>query len=336
MTEQEFLDEFYSKTLYMSYSSLNKLIYSPSLFYRHYVLQQREDKVESYLIDGKVIHSLLLDNQSFDEQFILMPATLPTTSTRQVIDKIYELAEDKKDTLNEHDKEILQVLKDINLHQSLTDDKKDVNETGDVKRLKKILTDDACSYWKFLKVKGDKELIDSETLQRCSEAVKFIRQDSKACELLGLFTNEMQNVDIHNEKLFFAETVKSFGLKGVVDNIKIDHDNKKIYINDLKTTGKTISDFEETVSFYNYWAQAAIYYRLVAYNFHEILKEDWEIVFHFIVIDKYQQVYCFEVSTQTLNLWQEQLEEKLNEAEWHYKTMNYSLPFKFANQKVIL
>ena len=88
---QELINEFYSKEFYLSYSGLNKLLYSPSLFYKHYILQQREDKLESYLIDGKVIHCLLLDDGSFDQQFILTPGTLPTGNTRSVVDKIFEI-----------------------------------------------------------------------------------------------------------------------------------------------------------------------------------------------------------------------------------------------------
>ena len=56
-TPQELEKEFYSKPLYLSYSGLNKLLFSPKLYYKHYVLQQREEKLESYLIDGKVIHN---------------------------------------------------------------------------------------------------------------------------------------------------------------------------------------------------------------------------------------------------------------------------------------
>jgi len=122
-----------------------------------------------------------------------------------------------------------------------------------------------------------------------------------------------------------------------LDNVKVDHDAKIIYLNDLKTTGKTISDFKETVDFFNYWAQIAIYYRLVAYKFYELLKDEkWKVETAFIVIDKYQQVYPFKVSTLTMQKWQAQLEEKLNEAEWHYKERNYKLPYEFANGLVTL
>jgi hypothetical protein len=332
---QDLVNKFYSKPFYLSYSGLNKLLFSPSLFYRHYVLQEREDKVESYLIDGKVIHCLLLDDGSFDEQFILMPATLPTGNTRTVVDRVYAqhhapaLAKgiERAGILDIYKQEIVDILKEIKLHQSLKTDDQRVN---------KIINDETKSYWEFLKIRGDKTLIDSETLARCNEAVTALRENSKVCTLLGLLVNEMQNVNIYNETLLFVETNKAFGLKGVVDNVVVDHDGKRIFVNDLKTTGKTISDFKETIEFYNYWAQAAIYERLIRYRFNDILTPDWKIVFSFIVVDKYNQVYDFQVSSETMLQWQLKLETKLNEAEWHYNNRNYTLPYQFANGVVIL
>ena len=49
-------EAFYAKEYNFSYSSLNKLLFSPKVFYKQYVLKQREEKMESYLIDGKVVH----------------------------------------------------------------------------------------------------------------------------------------------------------------------------------------------------------------------------------------------------------------------------------------
>lgn len=335
--------QFYSRPFYLSYSGLNKLLYSPSLFYRHYVLQQREEKLDSYLIDGKVIHCLLLDNGSFDEHFMLMPSNLPTGNTRNVVDKIYEIHDTSpedlrvKTSLEEYSQDILDNLKAINLHQSLTDDKKAPFRTGDEKRLEKIITEDAKAYFQFLMIKGNKDLIDDVTLARCNEAVTAVRENKEACELLGLFVDEMDNVEIHNEQFLTAETDKSFGLKGILDNIKVDYKHKTIFINDLKTTGKTITEFRETLEVFNYWAQAAIYERLVSYNHADLLGSgEWQIIFNFIVIDKYNQVYCFEVSTTTMLEWQLRLEKNLNEAQWHYDKRDYRLPYEFIAGRVIL
>ena len=337
ITPAELEQEFYSKPFYMSYSGLNKMLFSPMLWYKHYVLQQREEKVESYLIDGKVIHTLLLDDGSFDKNFILLPSTLPTGNSRLVIDKVFEKHKEHIlssfgtiGTLDDFGKDILDILKQINLHQALKTDEQ---------RFAKIITEETTSYFEFLKSKGKRDLIDSETLQRCNEAVDILRNDSRTGDLLGLYKSEMENIEMFNEIELSVEkdiTQLSFGLKGIADSIQVNHDKKCIYINDLKTTGKTISDFEETIKFYNYNLQAAVYHRLVRHHYKSILKDDWALHFNFIVIDKYNQVYCFEVSKSTLSLWDDELKKKLLEADWHYKNKQYNLPYKFATSQVIL
>ena len=307
------------------------------LWYKHYVLQQREEKVESYLIDGKVIHTLLLDDGSFDKNFILLPSTLPTGNSRLVIDKVFEKHKEHIlssfgtiGTLDDFGKDILDILKQINLHQALKTDEQ---------RFAKIITEENTNYFEFLKSRGKRDLIDSETLQRCNDAVDILRNDSRTGDLLGLYKSEMENIEMFNEielSIEKDETQLSFGLKGIADSIQVNHDKKCIYINDLKTTGKTISDFEETIKFYNYNLQAAIYHRLVKHYYKATLQDGWSIQFNFIVIDKYNQVYCFEVSKSTLSLWEDELKKKLQEADWHYKNRQYNLPYKFATSQVIL
>lgn len=334
-TPAELEQEFYSKPFNISYSGLNKLLYSPKMFYNHYILKQREDRTDSHLIDGKVIHGLLLNDGSFDENFILLPSTLPTGNSRIVIDKVHSILKSMDPqpatelTLADLGVEILDILKEINLHQSLkTDDQ----------RLSKIITEETISYFEFLKSKGNRDLIDSETLQRCNEAVTLLKADTKVCELLGLYRSEMENIDMFNEIELSSDAVgiDNIGLKGVADSIQINHDKKIIYINDLKTTGKTITDFPETVKFYNYSIQAAIYTRLVKEVYKHIITPEWTVVFNFIVIDKYNQVYCFKVSNLTLEMWDFELSDRLIEMYWHYRNNNYSLPYNFATSQVIL
>jgi len=104
---------------------------------------------------------------------------------------------------------------------------------------------------------------------------------------------------------------------------------------DLKTTGKSLVDFNDTIDFYNYWLQAAIYCKLV-YDYLGKKGDDYEIIFKFVVVDKYNQVYVFEVSQRTLVKWSDGLGGVLNVAEYHYKEKNYSLPYDFLVNNIKL
>jgi len=321
-------DKFYSRPFSFSYSGLSKLLYSPRLFYNHYILQEREEKLDQHLIEGKVIHCLLLDNDSFDKQFIVSPSNLPSTNTKSVIDKLFYEKNVIEGDLEEHDQTILDILKEINLHQALKTDQQ---------RIDKIITDDVKSYWNFLKEKGNKDLLDQETLDRCKQSVDILKNNQHVNELMGLTLSDFELQETFNEQLIEIKLKDMpFGLKGILDNIKIDYANRTVYINDLKTSGKTLKEFRESIDYYNYDLQAAIYSILVSYKFSEILNNTWRIQYSFVVIDKYQQVGIYEVSQDTLIKWTERFNEVLSIALMHYTSRDFSKPAEFIEQGKII
>tara|TARA_R110002126_G_scaffold158322_2_gene305699 strand:+ start:11899 stop:12939 length:1041 start_codon:yes stop_codon:yes gene_type:complete len=338
---QKPLEKFYSKYFTFSYSSLNKLLHSAPMFYNWYILKERTDNLESYLIEGKVIHCLLLEEKMFEKQFIVMPGSIPGSSNKKIVHFMYtewKNSGEPVNNLNAYEDQILKWLIDNDLHQKLGDDKdltKVGAKTGDLKRLGKILEPKSLNYFDYLKKSGNKDVIDQEVLDRCKEAVLAVKQNKKVMSLLQSGQSGFELLEIFNEqKLACQLQGLPFGLKGIVDNYVIDHANKKVYVNDLKTTGKTLREFRDSVDYYKYWMQAAIYERLVKAN--NKSTKDYEFVFHFIVVDKYNQVYPFPVKKESLLEWQSQLEEVLKIAKYHYTNKNYTLPYEFAMDQVTL
>lgn len=328
-------DEFYSKPFEFSYSSLNKLMWNPVVFHQLYVLKMKEEKTDAHLVHGKIIHALLLEENKFNDQFIISPSALPTGNLKLVIDRVFahhlELQQngDQRDRLEDFDQAILDVLKDINLHQSLKTDQQ---------RLDKVLTGDAINYWDFLKTKGNKTLIDQQAYDYCKNAVDLIKTDANICNLIGCNATEFDNKEVYNELPLSAPlSQKPFGIKGIIDNIMVDHDKKVIHINDIKTTSKDLKDFSESVEYYAYWMQAAIYTSLVVTKFFDYIhNRGYSVEFRFIVIDRMFNTYPFLVSQKTLESWLPKLLDVLNKAEWHYINKRYDLPYDFATGKVIL
>lgn len=322
-------NDFYNQRFYFSYSSLNKLMWSPQAFYQIYVLGNREEKTESFLVNGKIIHCLLLEPDKFDDQFIISPAVLPTGNTKTVVDSVYrhyiELKAngDTRTELVEFDDAILDVLKDMNLHQTLKTDQQ---------RLDKIFTADAISYWNFLKTKTNKLLIDQEAFNYCKNAVDMISSNEKISKLIGRGSTEFDNKEIFNEEYLQIDmNHKNFGLKGVIDNLVIDHDKKVIHINDIKTSSKDLKDFPESIEFYGYWMQAAIYTTMVSRKYIDLIEnKGYSVEFNFVVIDRMLQTYAFPVTAKTMESWFERLLKVIDKADWHYNNKNYELPYEFA------
>jgi hypothetical protein len=326
--------EFYSKKFSFSYSSLNKLLFSPSLFYKDYILGEKEIRTEKYLIEGSLIHCLLFEPENFSKKFNMMPGKTPSDNIIKVIRRFKELTEinnistDFMSDAPEWTDLILQALKEENLYQSLK---------LDSARLDKIQTKDAREYWNFLHHSAV-DIIDQSTYDKCAEYVEIIKSNKDVMELFSSVESDFELDPIHTyaEKPLSCDLRgRSFGLKGIIDFYKVDDTEQLVTICDLKTTSKSISEFRETVDFYNYWLQAAIYCKLVFENLDDKQK-DYNFIYKFAVIDNYKQVYVFDVSSESLSAWAEGLEKTLEVAEYHYTNRNYTLPYEFLVDKVVL
>lgn len=328
--------EFYSKPFYFSYSSSRKLLEAPRNFYKEYVLGQRDDKRASYLIEGTVIHYLLLDGLNFDDKFIVSPEGIPSGGGADAVVKVFEIwkerGADPDLELIDFPDAILEALLEINLHQSLTDDKKAPFKTGDEKRVEKILESKYINYFNFLVQSQDgREIVDSGTLDRCSRRAELLKDHAQVRELLGMDRESDQvNFQVYNEMPWKIELAdKPFGLKGVLDNMTVDVANKTVRINDLKTTGKSVTYFPESVETWDYWLQAAFYLTLAMDFLKDVLDDTWKIEVRFIVIDKFNQIYPWAVSNSSLTIWVAKMWEKMKEVEYHYTNKDYSLPYEF-------
>jgi hypothetical protein len=250
------------------------------------------------------------------------PVNLPGDSIKNVVDKVFTRAWANNNldlSLEQNEFDILEILKEINLYQSLK---------TDAQRVEKVVTDASISYYNFLTTKGDKAVIDEETLNKVKGYAEIVRSNEKITNLLNIGGPFSMS-----EVPFVMDTEYAFGLRGFVDNVNIDHGAKVIYINDLKTSGKLLQDFPETIEYYKYWLQAAVYCKLVRANYG---LSDYKIKFHFIVVDKLTQCYAFEVSTVTLNSWMDRLDEVMKIADYHYTNKKYDLPYEYEVGNVIL
>lgn len=323
MIEQELIDQFYSSKYYISYSGLSKLRFSPRLFYTHYILQQKEELVGAHLVEGRLIHCLLLQPELYDDQFYVAKSKLPSDNVKDIVDKIFK--EYKCDDLSNYQDEILNILLEKNLYQTLK-----TNE----QRLAKVITPLTTDYLNDLVHSAGKSVIDQSTYDKCIRIVTKFRQHPDVIKNLGLDVTEFDTVNIHRELEASCDlTDYKFGIKGILDSVLVDDVNKVIKIADIKTTGKTIPEFKDSVEYYNYWMQAAMYMLLAKCHF---MKLDYKYEFSFVVVDKYEQIYCFPVSALTLDNWSTRFNESLNEAHYHYTNKDYSLPYEFIVNKVTL
>lgn len=307
----------------LSYSGLNKILFSPKLFYAHYILGEREESIDSWAVEGSLFDCLLTDPDTFHQRFAVVPGVIPTENTKRLVYRVFKERDEESIStdLGVYQDDILNVLKDMNLHQALKTDEQ---------RLDKILTEDAKNYFKFLCEAESKIVIDNETLDRNKSRADMVRLDALANQRMYL-SDAPEHIEVLQQPHLEVDTTDKFGfkLRGIADRIIIDHQAKKITIIDVKTTSKTLADFyPDTYNFYRYDLQAAMYVYLVSFN---PKYRGYGISFEFFVVDKYDQFAFFPLSLDAMARNERALLESLEIAKYHIENVDYTLPYQFRN-----
>lgn len=329
-------EAFFSKPFLLSYSGLNKLLFSPALFYSHYVLGQRDDTEDKNMVEGKLIHCLLLKPESFDDEFVLSSVNVPSDNPKKLLQTLFahykelKSSGDAREDLHEFSNAIVDILVDMNLYQSLK---------TDAQRLDKIITEDHVAYWDYMKKAEGRTVIDHDTHAFATAVVDKIKSKPVVMDVMGFFGDSMNGVTKQNEiELAKFDEEFLFGLRGFVDNLVFDNMNKEIRVNDLKKTSKDIGSFTDSIEYFRYWMQAAIYYMLVEHVYlSQPAYADYKISFRFVVVDPYMQIAPIRVSDETMQEWLVKTREKIAQANYHFENKSFELPYEFLiNKEIVL
>lgn len=252
-------DDTYFSEKYRNYISNSRLKYinpkeegSPSAY------QAPQHITTSSLTIGSSVHECLLQPESF---VLAEKMGKPTAKLGQVADYVYSHRKDNvpiEETIRESSREIGYYINQIN------------------SKIPTII--EKCTpYWNKLdeprwKKEGVKEIIlsdpDHNTVSGCLESCFNNRELMNKLHPTDIFGDPIES---YNEIAFFVDFIVTYKgkkcttlkFKMKADNYTVDVENKKITLNDLKTTGKPAAWFmnEEYGSLvhYHYYRQLALY-----------------------------------------------------------------------------
>ena len=257
---------------------------------------------------GGAVHTLVLQ----PDDFILIDSVdAPTAKAHYMAEYLFDVMKEKG-TTNPTDEEIIEASNVIDYYKDKMTDKK-----IDDLRLK-------CNqYWlqRFMfehDYKGEQKPIyldprNRSKLQSCLEAVKKDKSIQKLLHPEGLITTPI----VGNEKTILLD-VKVEGpninpfilrIKAKLDNFTLDFDENTITVNDLKTTGRIISEFQDAISKYHYNREIAMYswlLSLCANKFYNMNKP--AIKGNFLVVETIPN-YLTGVVPMTPKLYKEGIKE---------------------------
>ena len=232
---------------HVSHSSLSALSVSPQYFMKY---KRRELDRDSKAFDlGSAIHCYIFEREDFENRYAISYNN-PVGGMMGIFIESYVEAETT--IINEHMPKQLKLDSYQTLHELCYD--KSGFKTALETVLKKFNSEENQAYYKFLKENLGKTVLsqdDMNTVIACQESV--VRHDM-ASKLLFPFEKENMKPEFEISWIY-----KEIDVKSIIDNLILDVENKKVYIVDLKTTSKSVYNFERSYNTYGYYRQMAIY-----------------------------------------------------------------------------
>jgi hypothetical protein len=333
LTREEKEEIFFSNPRVWSFSALSQILTSPRLFYKERVLKEVDKDESRHFGEGTLIHCMLLESDTLTDKYIVQSGKIPIEKPGQIMDKVYQtwLAEKIllgpqggnyiNVSLRDYSALIIEEMKSLDYYQNLKTDEQ---------RLEKVITPVNTEYFEFLKSSPGKTIVSQETWDYCVKAVEYVKNHPKCAFLLGLNPEELNNSEVINEHLIRIEpTEDKPGLKGFIDSHHINHDHRIIFVSDFKTSGKPLDRFKKSVQDYNYHLQGALYRRLIAHKYADLIDAGYEIVVHFVTIDNNLNVYPFPVSEESMARWTADLDQAIKKAEWHCLNRSFNSQYHY-------
>lgn len=318
-------DEIYFSEKYSGYVSNSRLSRinpdqdgSPEKFFN-----QSLSLYTDSILFGSAIHTLVLQPESFE---INEQANRPTAKAGYMADEVYKTYKKGGDIVNA----IYKASDKINYYKgSLTNNKIDklINQCNQYWK-------DRLNFENTTKSNKTQVYLDLKSRLKVKACLQSLNNDSNIHKLLkpkGIIEDPIYGYEkailLDVQVTFDDKTIKPFilRLKAKLDNYTIDKENNTILVNDLKTHGNILSEFDNAVEKYHYYREMSIYTWLLSFVARKYYNMDNPIIkSNFLVIETIPDYYT-KVSPMTSKLFKKGFEEfrKLLKLVAFYKVNGY-------------
>lgn len=335
-------EEFKKKRYAMSYSSEKVLAEDPQRFYREKILGIRPKVIKKSFDEGHLMHTLILEPHKFKKEYAISKGSSPLSdNVKAIIHDLFDFREKNSDPdqdelsvdLAEWKPILLNLLKAHNLYQRMGDDKK----------LERVINKETEEYWNMLLENRDKIMVSQEQYDTIKKKVdNFFKNGKTITDKMGLTEGlNSEQVFVLNEHMAYLDRPElPFDEKGILDNLCVHFDHEKIYVNDVKSTGSSLDDFEYDIRKFKYHKQAAKYHNLAEELKRELVKREplvtnYPIEFRFVVIDKNGYFGSIKVSDETLTMWKEWHQQDLQKLRYHFDNWDFNTLAKYSKNHEI-
>ena len=203
---------------------------------------------------------------------------------------------------------------------------------------------DKDEFWNYIKSNieaKDKILLTTSEYHTALDLVSILKEHPYSKKILN---NNYENI----YQLKFQIEYNKFKIRGIIDIISIDHENKIVYFTDLKTGKNPSIEFQESFIKWRYYIQSAVYklafdeicthfnlknYKLASFQFLYISKSD-KIPLLYIVTEKWDKASFKGFKLD--GVYYKGLDELLDEIYWCWKNKEYTIPKFIADNNGVV
>jgi len=270
----------YRANMLDSSSSLKDFSLDRKKYYRKYILgEDVEDKDTQAATIGRVVETLLLEPEEFDNRFYMSScAEAPSALMLAFVNALYKHT---KEATDDHG----------NVTRSFEDISKDAYVDSGFKIkyeavIGKFVGSDAEIYYNEMRTVKAKNLtvVTAEDVSNAEKIVEELRNNPVTKDVVNLVSSSRYSV--YNQLQVEGYIVDDHQFKSMMDKVIVDHDNKTIQVYDLKCTWSVENFLEEYYLYRRAYIQAFLYREAAAFWASELGYGDYEILApRFIVCD---------------------------------------------------
>jgi len=238
-----------------SSSSLKEFSLDRKKYYRKYVLNEKvEDSETKASVIGRVVETLLLEPEEFDNRFYMSVClSAPTGLMLAFVEALYKNTSNATNELGEVTKSFEELSRDAYAEAGFKIKYDAV--------IAKFQGSDAEIYYDEMRKVRSKGLtvVTTEDVTNAEKIVTELKTNFVTAEVVNLVSSARWSV--HNQMQIEGYSVDGHLFKSMMDKVIVDHDQRTIQVYDLKCTWSVENFYEEYYLYRRAYIQAFLYYR---------------------------------------------------------------------------
>ena len=249
----------YRASMLDSSSSLKEFSMDRKKYYRKYILgEDVEDKDTQAATTGRVVETLLLEPELFDERFYMSSCVeSPSALMLAFVNALYKFTKEATDDHGNVTRNFEDISKDAYVESGFKIKYEAV--------IGKFVGSDAEIYYNEMRTVKSRGLtvVTAEDVTNAEKIVEELRNNPVTKDVVNLVSSSRYSV--HNQLQVEGYEIDGMKFKSMMDKVVVDHETKTIQVYDLKCTWSVENFLEEYYLYRRAYIQAYLYFWAATY-----------------------------------------------------------------------